>query len=142
MVEYLDVAHEITLSLNPKFIKEAKKAAINFDFKLNKLEKYTSSIWFFEPTKTESFWAQRFRLTNMMRHHYVVHPLLNYTINSKKSLINLVDLKIEIKNYQLDDELIANSPRPIKFSECCLAIAFLEMAGFENSTSLKPIKDE
>ncbi len=142
MIDYLDIAHEIAFSLNPSFIEKTRKAAVNFEYQLNKLEKYTSLIWFFAPTKTDSYWSTRLRLTNMMRHHYVIHPLLNYTINSKKSLINLIDLKVKIDDYTLDDELVANSPRPIKFSECCLAIAFLEMSGFENSTSLKPITDE
>ncbi|MDA9554844.1 RNA-directed DNA polymerase [Pelobium sp.] len=143
MLEYLDIAHETALSLNPSFIEDTKKAATHFDFNLNRLERYNSVAFsYFVPTTKDSYWLNRFRLTNMMRHHYVIHPLLNYTVDSKKSLINLVDLKVQIKDYKLDDELIANSPRPIKFSECCLAIAFLEMSGFENSTSLKPINDE
>lgn len=143
MLEYLDIAHETALSLNPNFIEETKKAATHFDFNLNRLERYNSVAFsYFVPTTTDSYWLNRFRLTNMMRHHYVIHPLLNYTIASKKSLVNLVDLKVQIKDYHLDDELIANSPRPIKFSECCLAAAFLEMAGFQNSVTSNPIKDE
>ena len=134
MFEYLDCAHEIAISLNPKFIEETHAASRNFEFNLNKIQSSISSFWMrFEPTVPSSYWVIRFRETNMIRHHYVIHPLLNYTSRSQKGLINLTDLNIDLKNYSLNDELLKNSPRPIKFSECCLSVSFVQLSKFKNS---------
>lgn len=130
MIDYLDCAHEIVLSLNPKFIKKTHEAAKNFEFNLNKIKSY--NFWMkFEPTNDSSYWIVRFRETNMIRHHYVVHPLLNYTDQSKNGSINLTDLSIDFTKYCLNDELLESSPRPIKFSECCLAIALTTISTFK-----------
>lgn len=137
MIEYLDCAHEIALSLNPKFIKKTHEAAKNFEFNLNKIKSSLPSFWLkFEPTVTSSYWVIRFRETNMIRHNYVIHPLLSYTEKSRKGTIDLTDLEINVQNYFLDDELLTSSPRPIKFSECCLAIALTEISNYKNEGDL------
>ncbi|MBL7693047.1 MAG: RNA-directed DNA polymerase [Flavipsychrobacter sp.] len=127
LFDYLDCAHEIAISLNPEFISKAKKAARHFEFQINKIEREYESSWF-AATKPNSFWGKRFRETNMIRHHYVVHPLLNYTKESKLKNINLASLRIDLEHYALDMNLIEDSPRPIKFSECCMATVFVELA--------------
>lgn len=135
MTEYLDCAHEISLSLNPKFIEDTQEAARNFEFSLARHR--NGSLWFtFEPTVPKSYWVIRFRQTNMIRHHYVIHPLLSYSIKSKKGKIDLTDIKIDIKSYSIDDELLENSPRPLKFSECCLSAALTEISGFKKQSDL------
>lgn len=127
LVHYLDTAHEMALSLNLDFLNQTKKVARNFDFKLNELKLSNWSFLFdrFEPTKPTSFWVRRFRQSNMLRHHYVVHPLLTYTMASGKgTLKDLTSLKIDFKNYKIDPLLVKSSPRRVKFWECCMSVAF------------------
>ncbi|SHF94257.1 RNA-dependent RNA polymerase family protein [Flavisolibacter ginsengisoli] len=138
MTNYLDCAHELALSLNPKFIKDTQEAFIHFEFQLRKIES-TLPFFFslsFEPTKSNSFWVYRFRQTNMIRHHYVIHPLLNYTRKSKKGMIDLTSLNFSFQDYYLDQELLNNSPRAVKFWECCLAIALEKLSKFEKRSGI------
>ncbi|RNI29204.1 RNA-directed DNA polymerase [Rufibacter latericius] len=131
LINYLDCSHELTLSLNPSFIKKTKQASLNFNFQLLKLKNRSYSLFYldFEPTKDDSYWVKRFRRTNMVRHQYVVHPLLSFTNGSKKEWTDLTSIRLDFKKYILDPELIKNSPRPVKFWECCLAVAFSELGG-------------
>jgi hypothetical protein len=136
MTNYLDCAHELALSLNPKFIKETQEAFIHFEFQLKRIES-TLPFFFslsFEPTKSNSLWVYRFRQTNMIRHHYVIHPLLSYTVKSKKGIIDLSSMNLSFHDYHLDQELLNNSPRPVKFWECCLATALEKLSKFERGT--------
>jgi len=129
LAEYLDVANEITFSLNLAFYDEAFEAAREFEFKT---EKWQADIFFsindYQPTKANAYWQKRFRRANMIRHHYIIHPLLNYTEASKKASIkNLVAPHIDFKKFKLDEELILNSPRRIKFWECNMALIFSQL---------------
>ena len=123
MSDYLDVANEITFSLNLSFYDKAFEAAREFEFKT---EEWNADIFFsisnYQPTKANAYWRKRFRRANMMRHHYIIHPLLNYTTASHKASIkNLVNPHIDFTKYKLDDDLLKDSPRRVKFSECNLA---------------------
>ncbi len=69
----------------------------------------------------------------MIRHQYVSTPLLNYTKHSKKGFSNLLKLQLDIDSFELDEELVKNSPRPIKFWECCFASTFTELSQFNKS---------
>ncbi|CAA0221930.1 RNA-dependent RNA polymerase family protein [Tenacibaculum maritimum] len=126
LIEYLDSAHEIALSLNPNFLKKAKKASLHFEFQCKKLETTSYTFFFsrFEPTNPKSFWLQRYRESNMVRDKYIVQPLLNYTKMSKEGWQDLTSLNINYSDYILDDYLLENSPRPVRFWECSLAYAF------------------
>ena len=135
MAEYLDCAHELTISLNPKFLNKSRDIERHFEFKTSEL---TNSLLVYfmnntEITKSNSVWQNRFRETNMIRHQYVSTPLLNYTKDSKRGYSNLLELKIDIEKFELDDELIENSPRPLKFWECCFASTFSELSKFNKS---------
>jgi len=135
MAEYLDCAHELTISLNPKFLSQSRDIERHFDFKTNELSN-SLLIYFMkhtEITKSDSVWKNRFRETNMIRHQYVSTPLLNYTKESKKGISNLLKLQFEIESFELDEELMLNSPRPIKFWECCFASTFVELSKFKRS---------
>jgi len=126
LINYLDVSHEVSLSLDLDFLTKTKKVARNLEFKLNELKNSNWSFLFgrFEPTKPDSYWVRRFRQSNMMRHHYVIHPLLTYTEASKKgTLKDLTSINLDFKNYKLDQSLIENSPRRVKFWECCMSVA-------------------
>ncbi len=136
LFDYLDSAHEIAFSLNPDFISKAKKAARHFEFQLNKFESEYLGSWF-AATKPNSSWGMRFREANMIRHHYVVHPLLNYTVDSKSKSFNLTAINIDLRRYILDESLLENSPRPIKFSECCMATVFVELANAKDKVVQK-----
>ena len=135
MAEYLDCAHELTISLNPLFLNQSRDIERHFDFKTSELSN-SLFVYFMndtEVTKSNSVWQNRFRETNMIRHQYVSTPLLNYTKDSKKGFSNLLKLQFDIESYELDDELIKNSPRPIKFWECCFASTFSELSKFNKS---------
>ena len=126
LIEYLDSAHEIALSLNPNFLKKAKKASLHFEFQCKKLENTNYTFFFsrFEPTNPKSYWLQRYRESNMVRDKYIVQPLLNYTKKSKAGWLDLTSLNIDYSDYILDDYLLENSPRPVRFWECSIAYAF------------------
>ncbi|MEQ8418652.1 MAG: hypothetical protein RIB64_01510, partial [Arenibacter algicola] len=134
LIEYLDSAHEIVLSLNPNFLKKAKKASLHFKFQCDKLEntKYMFLFSRFEPTNPKSFWLQRYRESNMVRDKYIVQPLLNYTENSKKGWMDLTSLSIPYSDYKLDEDLLENSPRPVRFWECCMSYAFKSFGEIQN----------
>ncbi len=139
MAEYLDCAHELTISLNPKFLNEKKDVEQHFEFKTAELRN-SILIYYLNDnsiTKSNSVWRNRFRETNMIRHQYVSTPLLNYTKNSKNGTSNLLSLKVDIESYELDDELIKNSPRPIKYWECCFASTFQLLTEFNKSNQNK-----
>lgn len=142
MADYLDCAHELTISLNPKFLSQSQDIERHFEFKTNELS--NSLLVYFmnntEVTKSDSVWRNRFRETNMIRHQYVSTPLLNYTKDSKKGYSNLLKLKFDIESFELDDELLKNSPRPIKFWECCFASTFSELSKFKK-TNCKEDRD-
>lgn len=126
LIKHLFCSHEISLSLNLGFLANDEKAAREYEFKSNKFGNnlrvlFFSSNNFFKPS---SYIALRYRKANMIRHHYVIVPLLNYTLESKNGSINLVDKNLNIKFYKLDENLINNSPRGLKFSECSIASAF------------------
>lgn len=135
LIEYLDCAHEISLSLNPKFIKQTQSAFTHFEFQMNKAIANMPMPFSlgFEPTRADSFWVIRFRQTNMLRQHYVVHPLLSYTVESKTKDFDLTSLTLDFSKYTLDTELIENSPRPVKFWECTSATLFIRFKGFDKS---------
>src|SRR5690606_28113810 len=109
------------------FLTKTKEVSRNFEFKLNQLKRSNWSFLFdrFEPTRPDSHWVRRFRNSNMMRHHYVIHPLLTYTEASKKGMLkDLTKIGIDFKAYRLDEGLLKESPRRVKFWECCMSVAF------------------
>jgi Reverse transcriptase (RNA-dependent DNA polymerase) len=129
LAEYLDVANEITFSLNLAFYEKAFQEARDFEFKT---EKWKADIFFsiedYEPTRNDSYWLKRFRRSNMIRHHYIIHPLLNFTKGSKSTQIkNLVNPHVNFSLFELDEGLVKNSPRRVNFWECNMAQTFIEL---------------
>ena len=84
--EYLDCASEMALALNPKFLTEIKKVQNAYEFSFNKIQEGNP---FFEnryhPADGNSPFINRFRNSNLIRHHYVAQPLLSYTFEASKS---------------------------------------------------------
>lgn len=138
LVNYLFCAHEVSLSLNLNFLSLDKKISREYEFKSaefksNSYTMFFSSLDFIKPS---SFIATRYRQANMIRHHYVIVPLLNFTEESKKGKINLVDRELHIDQFKLDERLLENSPRPIKFWECCIASSLHQLNDFSNKKNL------
>jgi len=133
--EYLDCCHELSISLNPMFIQKTKDALDHFHFNLSSIEAEITQSFNrkFEPTRSDSYWITRFRETNMIRQHYVIQPLLSFTVDSKLKALDLTSLELKLENYSLDKDLIENSPRPVKYWECCIAIAFDKIKNFKKS---------
>lgn len=127
LIKFLDISHELVLSLHPNFLKQNKKVLKNFVYRSNKIEANYLNFFFNEITRPDSFWSMRYRKTNMLRHHYVSIPLLNYTKESYTSSINLLSLSFKVEKYTIDKTLILNSPRPIKFWECTISQLFTDL---------------
>ena len=128
----------MSVSLNLDFFNEDYESDRNYNFKSKDFEKNRYTIFFntINFTKPNSIIGTRFRKSNMLRHHYVMIPLLNYTDLSKKGKINLVDRNIHIESFKINFNLLKSSPRPIKFWECCIASAFQSFNEF-SEVSLK-----
>lgn len=132
--EYLDCAFEMVLALNPMFVSKNNVAIKKLEFFQNEHNDWYSYIVrpFGEPTNPKSYYIERFRLSNLVRHHYVVQPLINYTkiVKDKKHNLTGLDLPIKFGNKPLtfNEISIKNSPRPVKFWECCLAVINIQLA--------------
>ncbi|WPO84110.1 reverse transcriptase domain-containing protein [Chryseobacterium sp. JJR-5R] len=141
LTQYLFFAFEMSISLNLKFLKDYDVNK-NFEFQSNKINRKNFALLFAEfsfvnPDKSSGRIGFRIRKSNMIRHHYVSIPLLNYTEEGKNGHLNLIDKNLHIKNYKLDPILLENSPRPIKFWECCIGSAFEEFQKFGAKTMTK-----
>ncbi len=128
LMEYFNISLEMALSLNPDFIKKDTKAFLDLEIFHNT---YKDEIEFWNNlklTKINSFYIYRFRICNLIRHHYVAHPLINYTKGSGWSKLNLVNSHLPksqtlINRLDFDDEKLSLSPRMVKFWECCIAVS-------------------
>src|SRR5690606_15621129 len=69
LVDYLDCAHELSLTLDLGFFERSAKAARKFEVGVNQSRRFHFSMMFneFELTKPNSFWRFRFRKANMLR---------------------------------------------------------------------------
>jgi hypothetical protein len=140
LYEYLDSSNEITLSLDLDFLSKTKKVERDFQFKKDALSRFNFRFLFGlqEPTDSKSYWITRFRQANMMRHNYVVHPLLTYTKASKEGkLRSLVSIKTEFDKYRISKELLTNSPRRVKFWECCLSVIYDDLGKWSRKRTTK-----
>lgn len=140
LMKYFDISLEMAFALNPNFIKEGTKAYKDLEIFHNT---YKADVEFWNEitlTTPSSFYKFRFRICNLIRHHYVAHPLLNYTNKfgwSKKSLVDRTLPKFKRKrellkdeskyNFDIDDVKAELSPRMVKFWECCIAVTTFEL---------------
>lgn len=128
---YLEYANELALSLHPSFISSLQIAKKTYEYSFNKLS--TSNKFFqlhYAPTDENSYFISRFRTSNLVRHHYTAQTLISYTndANETKSFKNFTKVKLDIKKYNISSDLILNSPRLLKFWECCLSSFYEKMA--------------
>jgi hypothetical protein len=128
LMRYYDISLEMTLALYPDFIKKDTKQYKDLEIFHNT---YKDEVNFWNNitlTKSDSFYIRRFRICNLIRHHYVAHPLLNYTKASCWSRLNLVERHLPqsekvISKLEISDEMKTLSPRLVKFWECCIAVS-------------------
>lgn len=96
--EYLDCASELALALNPKFLSDIKKVQNAYEVSFNKIQK--GNPFFgnrYHPADGDSPFINRFRNSNLIRHHYVAQPLLSYTIEEHKTKrTNYTETKIPL----------------------------------------------
>lgn len=135
LIQYLFFAYEMSISLNLRFLDREIDISRNYDFKSKEMKHKNYTLFFsnINFSKPDYIIGRRIRQSNMLRHHYVSIPLLSYTEGSKKGLINLIDKKSHIDNFKIDRELLANSPRPVKYWECCVSSAFERFGEFEKN---------
>lgn len=121
------------LALNPAFIKKGTKAYKDLEIFKNT---HDWELDFFNNITIQGvdrLGITRFRKSNLIRHHYVSHPLLNYTKEARGKKLNLANnslpeaLKINSDRLEFSEASISLSPRMVKFWECCIAIINQEM---------------
>ena len=126
LYNYFQISYQLAISLNPNFIvKPTLKTELEFFNNYMEL----NHLWVFldspESIKNNSF---RFRWSNLLRHQYVAHPILNFSeLLESWSDFNLIARdfpKIEdSKKCSLVPEKMNLSPRRVKFWECCIGAA-------------------
>lgn len=134
LIEYIDHSLEISLALNPHFLegnKAANKKFVYFQSEHKNWFNYITNL-FSAPTNQNSFYITRYRESNLIRHHYVIQPLINYTNLSAIQKYNLIGLDIPLtsntKILSFKEDTLLNSPRPVKFWECCIACMYMALA--------------
>lgn len=139
LANHLFCAHETSISLNLDFFNNVDiKRHYEFGGRKHKSknpELFSHNMAFLDPSFL--YQATRYRVSNMIRHHYILIPLLNYTKVSVQKHLNLVDRKTHIEAFILDESMLKNSPRPIKFWECCIAAAFKQLNIFSKIEDMK-----
>ncbi len=127
LMAYFDISIEMPLALHPDFIKKDTKPYKDLEIFHNTYKEEVAFWNHIELTRPDSFYIYRFRICNLIRHHYVAHPLLNYTKASGWSRLNLVARNLPIFQKAMDklefsDEKKELSPRLVKFWECCIGL--------------------
>ncbi len=118
--QYLSLAMRMSLALNPNFIKKNSKE------------------W-----DEIGGWTERkilvFRRSNLIRHHYVTHPLINYLpiyVNGDGNLVAKhlsQDAVVSNGDDPWDEHTKEFSPRRVKFWECCVAAATVKITNAATS---------
>jgi hypothetical protein len=136
LMDYLSISIEISLSLYPNFLNNEQKNKFRaISYQINDLTENKCRIG------NILYNYRIFRHSNLLRHHFVVHPLMNYTNLSKSDNISLLEhdlTKIKgISTIQFDDLLIEYTPRHVKFWECAL-LEFYRLIHIETENDLPP----
>ncbi|RZJ89129.1 MAG: hypothetical protein EOO20_11790 [Chryseobacterium sp.] len=94
-LKYLHCAFDLTISLNPSFLGKDSVAQQSFEFLFNTVKDRHPLLerksTFFD---LEAPVGDRYRRSNMVRHHFVAQPLMSYTID-KENLRNLTSIKLD-----------------------------------------------
>ncbi len=130
LLEHLDAAHELALALQPLFLTTTPRVRQSLKIYFNRMK---SMHPFFEqrgePTLDESTFLYRFRDANLIRHHFVSQPLINYCNLRETESYRFVQVPFE--KFRPDIEKFNHSPRRVKYWECCLTMFFVELGRFQ-----------
>lgn len=133
LLRYFDISFEMPLALNPGFIKKDSSAYKDIEIFVNTYQIETLLYNGFSIQSTERGRIERFRISNLIRHHFVAHPLINYTKESSKNRLNLASISLpridanSNLNFDFVEHSTSYSPRRVKFWECCIAVINFEM---------------
>lgn len=146
LFKYFDISLEMPLALNPSFIKKGSKAYKDLEIFKNTHDWEVEFLNNITVQGVDRLGITRFRKSNLIRHHYVSHPLLNYTKEARGEHMNLSSSSLPVPPNAKRDRLefseasLSLSPRRVKFWECCIAVVNREM--LINSDSLVVNYDE
>jgi hypothetical protein len=133
LFKYFDISLEMPLALNPGFIKKDSKAHKDLVIFKNTHDWELEFVNSITVQGVDQLGITRFRKSNLIRHHYVSHPLLNYTKEARAKKINLASRslpeaeKIKPERLEFSEASLSLSPRMVKFWECCIAVVNSEM---------------
>lgn len=132
LFKYFYIAAELSLSLNPKFLNPGSKSTKKFEIINNKNKAIRVLLYDLpENSPNDEFYITRFRRCNLIRHNYVLSPLLNYTIAGIDWDISLLDHHlpkgIKVDRLEWNPYALDYSPRKVKFWECCIAVSTLHI---------------
>jgi hypothetical protein len=146
LFKYFDISFEMPLALKPSFIKKGSKAFKDLEIFKNTHDWEIEFLNNITVQGVDRPGITRFRRSNLIRHHYVSHPLLNYTKEARAKQLNLSSSSLPEVPIAKRDRLkfseasLSLSPRMVKFWECCIAVVNKEM--LINSDSLVVNCDE
>lgn len=116
-LEYLSVSLSLAFSLKPSVLKDERF--------IRKLEYALEGASFFRDNFSFTDSVQAIRYSNLLRHAYVVHPLLNYVGRDKQGdYYDLIDyaqyFKLGSSRLRIDQNMYRFSPRFVHFYEVTL----------------------
>jgi len=121
--EYVMIAASMPLSLNINFFNQCSKYEItNSEGKLN----------------FDDYLMMNFRKSNLIRHHYVFYPLLNYTEMRKQKDFNFLQIgyfNFDEKDIKIDDKTIKYSPRFVKLDDVTNYYIFKKLFSRDNNSN-------
>lgn len=129
-LNHLEIANELALSLNPRFLSTVKEVHKTYLYSFNDLKNDHDFFYGkYKPTSEGSFYISRFRNSNLIRHHYCAQPLITYTVEEQKRKSyykDFTDINIQLnKNkYNLNKNLLSHSPRALRLWEVTIATFF------------------
>lgn len=135
LMNHLDAAHELALSLQPDFLVGSTKARNTLLIYFKRVHHIHS---FYEirvkPTLEDSSYFARFRSSNLIRHHFVSQPLINYCLVNNGESFRFTH--IPYNRYVQNPQKWKHSPRRIKYWEACVATFFELLGNFDREKRL------
>ena len=132
--EYVAIAISMAFSLNPKSLS---KRPILYDL-INKVV---------PPQTPINVLIENIRKTNLIRHRYVFHPLLNFTKSCTQGKISVVEKNIDFQtminedrensSYDIDNSVFSYSPRFVHFHEIVLYEINQRLHSFTKGKNMK-----
>lgn len=133
LLRYFDIACKMALALNPAFLTKVKKMLRNSRVPQSSDIREIQKIYKVMNLNIVPKDLLLFRKSNLIRHHYISIPLLNYITQAQDSKVNwcsrsvLRSSKFKGGEFDYDHNSLSLSPRIVKFWECCLIVVYKEV---------------